>query len=267
MISHWVDGKRWDGTSTRTAAITNPATGTVTATVPLASAADVDVAVQRAGDAFQQWREVPLNRRARVLFAFRELVEARSADLARVITSEHGKVVADAQGEIARGAEVVEFACGIPSLLAGRYSEQAATGIDTWSVRQPIGVAAGITPFNFPAMVPMWMHPIAIACGNAFVLKPSERDPSASMLVAEMWADAGLPEGVFSVVHGDAEAVDALCTHPGVASVSFVGSTPVARHVYETAAASGKRVQALGGAKNHMIVLPDPISTSPPMPR
>jgi malonate-semialdehyde dehydrogenase (acetylating)/methylmalonate-semialdehyde dehydrogenase len=257
MISHWVDGKRWDGTSTRTAPVTNPATGEVTANVPLASAADVDVAVRRARDAFDAWREVPLNRRARVLFAFREVLDARSADLARVITAEHGKVLTDAQGEVARGAEVVEFACGIPSLLAGRYSEQAATGIDTWSVRQPIGVAAGITPFNFPAMVPLWMHPIAIACGNAFVLKPSERDPSASIVMAEMWAEAGLPEGVLSVVHGDAEAVDALCTHPAVAAVSFVGSTAVARHVYETAAAAGKRAQALGGAKNHMIVLPD----------
>jgi malonate-semialdehyde dehydrogenase (acetylating)/methylmalonate-semialdehyde dehydrogenase len=252
-----VDGKRWEGTSSRRAPVTNPATGEVTAEVMLASAADVDAAVARARAAFEEWREVPLNRRARVLFAFRELLESRAQDLALVITEEHGKVIADALGEIARGAEVVEFACGIPSLLAGRYSEQVATGIDTWSVRQPLGVAAGITPFNFPAMVPMWMHPIAIACGNAFVLKPSERDPSAALLVAELWAEAGLPEGVFSVVHGDAEAVDALCAHPGVASVSFVGSTTVARHVYERAANAGKRVQALGGAKNHMIVLPD----------
>ncbi|MDQ1521522.1 MAG: malonate-semialdehyde dehydrogenase (acetylating) / methylmalonate-semialdehyde dehydrogenase, partial [Actinomycetota bacterium] len=237
--------------------VTNPATGEVTGHVMLASGADVDVVVRRARAAFDAWRDVPINRRARVLFAFRELLEARSHDLARAITAEHGKVVADALGEVARGAEVVEFACGIPSLLAGRYSEQVASGVDTWSVRQPVGVAAGITPFNFPAMVPLWMHPIAIACGNAFVLKPSERDPSASLLVAEMWAEAGLPEGVFSVVHGDAEAVDALLTHPGVAAVSFVGSTAVARHVYETAANAGKRVQALGGAKNHMIVLPD----------
>jgi len=256
-ISHWVDGKRWDGTSSRTAPVTNPATGAATGEVRLASTADVDVVVQRATAAFETWRDVPLNRRARILFAFRELLEARTDALAHAITAEHGKVVADAMGEVARGAEVVEFACGIPTLLAGRYSEQVASGVDTWSVRQPVGVAAGITPFNFPAMVPMWMHPIAIACGNAFVLKPSERDPSASMLVAETWADAGLPEGVFSVVHGDAEAVDALCTHPGVATVSFVGSTAVARHVYETAANAGKRVQALGGAKNHMIVLPD----------
>jgi malonate-semialdehyde dehydrogenase (acetylating) / methylmalonate-semialdehyde dehydrogenase len=256
-IPHWVDGKRWDGKSKRFGTVTNPATGAVTGRVPLASSHDVDMVVDRARAAFEEWREVPLNRRARVLFAFRELLEARAGELARVITAEHGKVVSDAAGEVSRGAEVVEFACGIPHLLAGRHSQQVATGIDVWSSRQPVGVAAGITPFNFPAMVPMWMHPIAIACGNAFVCKPSERDPSASLVVAEMWADAGLPDGVFSVVHGDAEAVDALCCHPLVAAVSFVGSTPVARHVYETAAAAGKRVQALGGAKNHMIVLPD----------
>jgi malonate-semialdehyde dehydrogenase (acetylating)/methylmalonate-semialdehyde dehydrogenase len=256
-IAHWLDGKRWEGTSTRRAPVTNPATGEVTSEVVLASAADVDTVVTRARAAYEEWREVPLNRRARVLFAFRELLEARTQDLARVITSEHGKVVADALGEVARGAEVVEFACGIPTLLAGRYSEQVATGVDTWSVRQPIGVAAGITPFNFPAMVPLWMHPVAIACGNAFVLKPSERDPSASMLLAELWAEAGLPEGVFSVVQGDAKAVEALCAHPTIAAVSFVGSTAIARQVYERAANAGKRVQALGGAKNHMIVLPD----------
>ncbi len=256
-IAHWVDGKRWEGTSARRAMVTNPATGDVTGEVVLASGADVDTVVTRARAAYEEWREVPLNRRARVLFAFRELLEARTQELARVVTSEHGKVVADALGEIARGAEVVEFACGIPTLLAGRYSEQVATGIDTWSVRQPIGVAAGITPFNFPVMVPMWMHPVAIACGNAFVLKPSERDPSPSLLVAELWEEAGLPEGVFSVVQGDAEAVDALCAHPGVDAVSFVGSTAIARHVYEQAANAGKRVQTLGGAKNHMIVLPD----------
>ncbi|MCU1430820.1 MAG: methylmalonate-semialdehyde dehydrogenase (acylating) [Actinomycetia bacterium] len=256
-IPHWVDGKRWEGTSTRFAPVTNPATGAVAATVPLASGADVDVAVERARAAYEEWRDVSLNRRARVLFAFREVLEARTPELAHAITAEHGKVVADALGEVARGAEVVEFACGIPLLLAGRHSEQVSTGVDTWSVRQPLGVAVGITPFNFPAMVPLWMHPVAIACGNAFVLKPSERDPSAALLLAEMWAEAGLPEGVFSVVQGDAEAVNALCIHPDVAAVSFVGSTPIARHVYETATRAGKRVQALGGAKNHMIVLPD----------
>jgi len=256
-IPHWVDGKRWDGESDRFGTVTNPATGAVTGRVPLASTHDVDTVVQRARAAFLEWRDVPLNRRGRILFAFRELLEARAGELARVITAEHGKVVTDAAGEVSRGAEVVEFACGIPHLLAGRHSHEVATGIDVWSSRQPVGVAAGITPFNFPAMVPLWMYPIAIACGNAFVCKPSERDPSPSLLVAEMWADAGLPDGVFSVVQGDAEAVDALCTHPHVAAVSFVGSTPVARHVYETAASAGKRVQALGGAKNHMIVLPD----------
>ena len=192
-----------------------------------------------------------------MLFAFRELLEARKRDLAALITAEHGKVLADALGEVTRGIEVVEFACGIPHLLAGGYSEQVSTDTDSYSIRQPLGVVAGITPFNFPVMVPMWMFPLAIACGNAFVLKPSERDPSASMLVAELWRDAGLPDGVFSVVHGDREAVDALLDHPDVAAVSFVGSTPVARHVYVTAATNGKRVQALGGAKNHMIVLPD----------
>jgi malonate-semialdehyde dehydrogenase (acetylating)/methylmalonate-semialdehyde dehydrogenase len=257
LIPHWVDGKRWEGTSSRSAPVTNPATGAVTGTVPLASPDDVDAVVRRARAAFDEWRDVPVTRRARVLFAFRELLEQRSAELARIITSEHGKVIADAAGEVARGAEVVEFACGIPTLLAGRYSEQVATNVDTWSARHPVGVAVGITPFNFPAMVPMWMHPVAIACGNAFVLKPSERDPSASLLVAETWADAGLPENVFSVVHGDAETVNALLEHPGVDAVSFVGSTPIARYVYETATRAGKRVQALGGAKNHMIVLPD----------
>ncbi|HEY5011778.1 MAG TPA: CoA-acylating methylmalonate-semialdehyde dehydrogenase, partial [Acidimicrobiia bacterium] len=195
--------------------------------------------------------------RTRVLFAFRELLEARKRDLAALVTAEHGKVLSDALGEVTRGIEVVEFACGIPHLVAGDYSEQVSTDTDTYSIRQPLGVVAGITPFNFPVMVPMWMFPLAIACGNAFVLKPSERDPSASMLVAEIWRDAGLPDGVFTVLHGDREAVDALLDHPGVAAVSFVGSTPVARHIYETAAANGKRVQALGGAKNHMIVLPD----------
>ncbi len=256
-IVHWVDGKAWEGTSGRTADVTDPATGAVTRTVTLASAADVDTVVRRAGTAAGEWRRVSLNRRARVLFAFRELLEARKRELAACVTAEHGKVLADALGEVSRGLEVVEFACGIPQLLKGGYSEQVSTDTDSYSIRQPLGVVTGITPFNFPAMVPMWMYPIAIACGNAFVLKPSERDPSVSNLVAETWWDAGLPDGVFNVVHGDREAVDALLAHPGVAAVSFVGSTPIARHVYETAATNGKRVQALGGAKNHMVVLPD----------
>jgi len=256
-IGHWVDGKQWDGSSTRSSDVTNPATGAVTGRVALASAADVDVVVRSARAAADDWRSASLNRRAGVLFAFRELLRAHTRDLAALITAEHGKVTADAVGEVTRGIEVVEFACGIPHLIAGGYSEQVSTDTDSYSIRQPLGVVAGITPFNFPVMVPMWMFPLAIACGNAFVLKPSERDPSASMLLAELWRDAGLPDGVFSVVHGDREAVDALLGHPTVAAISFVGSTPVARHVYATAATNGKRVQALGGAKNHMIVLPD----------
>jgi malonate-semialdehyde dehydrogenase (acetylating)/methylmalonate-semialdehyde dehydrogenase len=256
-IVHWVDGKPWEGTSTRSSRVTNPATGAVTGHVALASAADVDTVVRSARAAALDWRTVSLNRRTRVLFAFRELLEATKHDLAALITAEHGKVSADALGEVTRGIEVVEFACGVPHLITGGYSEQVSTGTDSYSIRQPLGVVAGITPFNFPVMVPMWMFPLAIACGNAFVLKPSERDPSPSILVAELWREAGLPDGVFSVVHGDGEAVDALLEHPSVAAVSFVGSTSVARHVYATAATNGKRVQALGGAKNHMIVLPD----------
>jgi malonate-semialdehyde dehydrogenase (acetylating)/methylmalonate-semialdehyde dehydrogenase len=256
-ITHWVDGKPWDGTSTRSAPVTNPATGAVTGRVALASAADVDTVVQSARSAAADWRSVSLSRRTRCLFAFREQLDRHRAELAARITAEHGKVLADALGEVARGIEVVEFACGIPHLLAGDHSEQVSTDTDSYSIRQPLGVVAGITPFNFPAMVPMWMFPIAIACGNAFILKPSERDPSTAILIAELWRDAGLPDGVFNVVHGDREAVDALLVHPGVAAVSFVGSTPVARHVYATAAEHGKRVQALGGAKNHMVVLPD----------
>jgi len=257
VITHWVDGKPWRGASARTADVTNPATGAVTGQVALASAADVDTAVRSARAAADEWRSVSLSRRARVLFSLRELLERNKEALAQRITAEHGKVLADAMGEVARGIEVVEYACGIPQLLAGNHSEQVSTDTDVYSIRQPIGVVAGITPFNFPAMVPMWMFPIAIACGNAFVLKPSERDPSAAMLVAELWAEAGLPDGVFSVVHGDREAVAALLAHPDVGAVSFVGSTPIARYVYETAAQHGKRVQALGGAKNHMVVLPD----------
>lgn len=256
-LTHWADGKPWEGTSGRFGDVTNPATGELTARVCHASAADVDAIVRRARQAFEEWRQVSLNRRTRVLFGFRDLLESRKHELARIITLEHGKVLSDAVGEVARGQEVVEFACGIPHLIKGAYSEQVSTDTDSHSVRQPLGVVAGVTPFNFPAMVPMWMFPLAIACGNAFVLKPSERDPSASLFVAELWNDAGLPAGVFNVVQGDREAVDALLAHPLVAAVSFVGSTPIARHVYETAASHGKRVQALGGAKNHMVVLPD----------
>jgi malonate-semialdehyde dehydrogenase (acetylating)/methylmalonate-semialdehyde dehydrogenase len=257
LITHWVDGKPWDGLSERTAPVFNPATGEIAAQVRLASEADVDTAVTTARAAFPEWRRASLTKRAAVLFAFRELVSQHRDDLARVITAQHGKVHADALGEVGRGLEVVDFACGLPHLLKGGYSEQVSTDVDVFSIRQPVGVCAGITPFNFPAMVPMWMFPVAIACGNAFILKPSERDPGASTMIAELWAEAGLPSGVFSVVHGDKEAVNALLTHPEVDAVSFVGSTPIARHVYETAANAGKRVQALGGAKNHMIVLPD----------
>ena len=256
-VAHWVGGKEWDGTSGRRGDVFDPAAGRVAARVPLASAADVDIAVDAARTAFEDWRETPLGRRTRVMFSFREIAERHKDELARIVSAEHGKVVADALGEVARGLEVVEFACGIPHLLKGGHSEQVSTDTDVHSVLQPLGVCAGITPFNFPAMVPMWMWPMAIACGNTFVLKPSERDPSASLLVAEWLAESGLPDGVFNVIHGDKEAVDRLLTHPDVRAVSFVGSTPVARHVYETAAGAGKRVQALGGAKNHMVVLPD----------
>ncbi|MEJ5254774.1 MAG: CoA-acylating methylmalonate-semialdehyde dehydrogenase [Acidimicrobiales bacterium] len=257
VIPLWIDGKRWDGSSSRTSPVFDPATGAVTAEVRLASTGDVDAAVASARSAFRAWRTTSLARRSAVLFAFRELLDRHRDQLARSIVAQHGKVYADALGEVGRGLEVVEFACGIPHLLKGSHSEQVSTDVDVFSLRQPVGVCIGVTPFNFPAMVPLWMCPVAIACGNAFVLKPSERDPAASMLLAELWAEAGLPDGVFSVVHGDREAVDALITHPGVDAVSFVGSTPVARHVYETAARSGIRVQALGGAKNHMVVLPD----------
>jgi len=256
-ISHWIDGKHWDGASTRTGEVSDPATGRVSGQVLLASAEDVDHAVQRARAAAPGWRATSPVRRARVMFAFRELIERHTDDLAALITAEHGKVLSDARGEVARGQDVVEFACGIPELLKGSYSEAASAQIDVHTIRQPLGVVAGITPFNFPAMVPLWMFPVAIACGNAFVLKPSERDPSTSLLLAELLSQAGLPEGVLQVVQGDREAVDALLVHPDVAAISFVGSTPVARHVYATAAQQGKRVQALGGAKNHMIVLPD----------
>ena len=256
-VTHWIGGKPATGTSTRTSPIWNPATGEQQAEVLLASTADVDTAVQAAAGAFATWSQSSLSQRTKVLFTFRELVNARINDLAEIISDEHGKVVSDARGEVQRGLEVVEFACGIPTLLKGGYSDQVSTGVDVFSFREPLGVCAGITPFNFPAMVPMWMHPVAIACGNTFVLKPSERDPSASQLVAELWAEAGLPDGVFNVVNGDKEAVDALLDHPDVAAVSFVGSTPIAQYIHQRGTANRKRVQALGGAKNHAIVLPD----------
>ena len=256
-IEHWIGGKPTPGTSTRTSPVWNPATGQQQAAVVLATKSDVEDAVRTAAAAFEEWSQASLSARTKVLFAFRQLVNDRIDELAEVISDEHGKVVSDARGEVQRGLEVVEFACGIPHLLKGEYSDQASTGVDVFSFRQPLGVVAGITPFNFPIMVPMWMHPVAIACGNTFVLKPSERDPSVSMLVAELWAEAGLPDGVFNVVHGDKEAVDALLDSPDVAAVSFVGSTPIARYIHERGTASGKRVQALGGAKNHAIVLPD----------
>jgi malonate-semialdehyde dehydrogenase (acetylating)/methylmalonate-semialdehyde dehydrogenase len=235
----------------------DPASGEQQAEVAFASTEEVVAAVGAAQAAFEGWAQSSLSKRAKVLFAFRELVNARQRELAGVVSDEHGKVLTDALGEVQRGLEVIEFACGIPQLLKGEYSDQVSTGVDMLSYRQPLGVVCGITPFNFPAMVPMWMYPIAIACGNTFVLKPSERDPSASMLVAEMWSAAGLPDGVFNVVNGDKVAVDALLTHPDVAAVSFVGSTPIARYIYAHATAAGKRVQALGGAKNHAVVLPD----------
>jgi malonate-semialdehyde dehydrogenase (acetylating)/methylmalonate-semialdehyde dehydrogenase len=256
-IEHWIGGHETTGSSTRHGTVWNPATGQEQAQVLLAEPADIDAAVQAATKAFEDWRDVGVLRRARVMFKMRELIEKNMDELAGVVADEHGKTVDDAKGEITRGLEVVEFAAGIPSLLKGEFSEQVATDVDSYSFRQPLGVVAGITPFNFPVMVPMWMHPVAIATGNTFLLKPSERDPSASNFVAQLYADAGLPEGVFNVVHGDKVAVDAILDHPGIEAVSFVGSTPIARYIYERGSASGKRVQALGGAKNHAVVLPD----------
>ena len=256
-IEHWIGGTQTPGMSTRHAPVWNPATGEQQAQVLLANTRDVDEAVRAAATAFEKWSQSSLSARSKILFKFRELVNGRIQELAEIMSDEHGKVLSDARGEVQRGLEVVEFACGIPQLLKGEYSDQVSTDVDVFSFRQPLGVVAGITPFNFPVMVPMWMHPIAIACGNTFVLKPSERDPSASMLVAQLWTEAGLPAGVFNVVHGDKEAVDALLDHPGVAALSFVGSTPIARYIHGRATANGKRVQALGGAKNHAIVLPD----------
>lgn len=256
VIAHRIGGKVVDDAQRRID-VTNPATGEVTAAVALASDEHVDLAVTTARTAFESWRDTSLARRQQILFAYRELLREHIGDIARVITAEHGKTLPDASGEIARGIEVVEYASAVPAVLKGEFSEQVSTGIDTHSVRQPLGVCAGITPFNFPAMVPLWMFPVAIAAGNTFVLKPSERDPSTSLLLAELFEEAGLPDGVLNVVQGDREAVTAILEHPEVAAVSFVGSTPVAKYIYETAARNGKRVQALGGAKNHMVVLPD----------
>ncbi|MBB6390966.1 CoA-acylating methylmalonate-semialdehyde dehydrogenase [Microbacterium thalassium] len=257
IVDHWVGGAAWAGGSDRTGDVYNPALGAVQREVRFATAGDVDHAVEVASDAFASWRDVSIAKRQQVMFAFREIVNARKDELAQILTSEHGKVLADAHGEIARGLEVVEFACGLGQLTKGAYSENASSGIDVYTLRQPLGVVGIISPFNFPAMVPMWFFSIAIAAGNAVVLKPSEKDPSAANWMAAALAEAGLPDGVFNVVHGDKVAVDALLEHPDVRSISFVGSTPIARYVYETGTRAGKRVQALGGAKNHMLVLPD----------
>ncbi len=256
-IHHWVNGQTLISRSERFSDVYNPATGEAQSRVALATAAEVDAAVTAAAAAFPAWSAQPSLRRARVLFRFREIFERRLDEVAAILTSEHGKVFSDAKGEATRGLEVVEFATGIPQLLKGEYTEQVGADIDSWSMRQPLGVVAGITPFNFPAMVPMWMFPIALACGNTFILKPSERDPSASLLLAEMLKEAGLPDGVFNVIHGDKIAVDALLAHPTIQAISFVGSTPIAEYVYREGTKHGKRVQALGGAKNHMIVMPD----------
>ncbi len=256
-ISHWIGGQVVEGTSGNQGPVFNPATGEQTGAVDLASAAEVDAAVEVASGAFRGWRSASLSQRTTILFTFRDLLDRHRDDVAALITAEHGKVFSDAKGEVARGIENVEFACGVPHLLKGGFSEQPSRGVDVYSIRQPLGVVAGITPFNFPAMVPMWMFANAIACGNTFILKPSEKDPSPSMLFADLWKQAGLPDGVFSVVQGARDAVDRLLDHPEVQALSFVGSTPVARHIYETGTRNGKRVQALGGAKNHMVVLPD----------
>lgn len=256
-IDHYINGHIVSGTSGRHLEVTNPATGAVTGHVALATHAEVDDAVQAAAQAFPKWADTPPIRRARVMFKFLQLLNEHKDELAHLITAEHGKVFTDAQGEVARGIDIVEFACGIPQLLKGDYTEQVSTNIDNWTLRQPLGVVAGVTPFNFPVMVPMWMFPVAIAAGNTFVLKPSPTDPSPSLFIAKLFKEAGLPDGVFNVVQGDKEAVDALLEHPQVQAVSFVGSTPIANYIYETGARHGKRVQALGGAKNHMVVMPD----------
>jgi malonate-semialdehyde dehydrogenase (acetylating)/methylmalonate-semialdehyde dehydrogenase len=256
-ITHWIAGRRVDGAAGRTSEVFNPATGEVTGLVRLADAAIVDAAVNAARTAWPAWAETSVLNRARVMFRFKELLDRHHDELARIITREHGKVVSDAKGEVQRGLEIVEFACGAPQLLKSQFSDNIGGGIDNYSLRQPLGVVAGITPFNFPCMVPMWMFPLALVCGNAFILKPSERDPSASLLIAELLQQAGLPDGVFGVVQGDKAAVDAILQHPGIAAVSFVGSTPIAEYIQQQGVAHGKRVQALGGAKNHMVVMPD----------
>jgi malonate-semialdehyde dehydrogenase (acetylating) / methylmalonate-semialdehyde dehydrogenase len=256
-ITHWIGGRAVEGESGRSGPVYNPATGQQTGAVDFASVEEIDRAVRTAREAFPAWRALSLSRRTELFFRIRELVRERRDEIARILTSEHGKVFSDAKGEVTRGLEVIEFCCGLPQLLKGDFSEQASSGIDVYSIRQPLGVVGGITPFNFPAMVPMWMWAPALACGNTFVLKPSEKDPSASMYMAELLKEAGVPDGVFNVVHGDKVAVDAVLEHPDVAAVSFVGSTPIARYVYEHGTKQGKRIQALGGAKNHMIVLPD----------
>ncbi len=256
-IGHWVGGKQMSGESGRTGPVFNPATGEQTHEVDFASVGEVDRAIDAAREAFPGWRATSLSKRAEIMFRIRDLVDEHRREIAQLITLQHGKVLSDAMGEVARGLENIEFACGIPNLLKGGFTEQASTGVDVYSIHQPLGVVAGITPFNFPAMVPMWMFANAIACGNAFILKPSEKDPGASMYIAELLWEAGLPDGVFNVVQGDKVVVDRLLEHPDVRALSFVGSTPVARYIYETGTKHGKRVQALGGAKNHMVVLPD----------
>jgi malonate-semialdehyde dehydrogenase (acetylating) / methylmalonate-semialdehyde dehydrogenase len=257
LVNHWIGGKPYEGQVDRWGDVFNPATGESNTRVAFATPEVVDEAVKVATAAQKAWGKASLAQRARVMFSYRQLLEKNKVEMAALLTREHGKVASDALGEVNRGLEVVEFACGLPQLLKGEFSENVSTDVDSYSIRQPLGVVAGITPFNFPAMVPMWMYPIAIACGNAFILKPSEKDPSAANFSAKLLAEAGLPEGVFTVVHGDKVAVDAILAHPGIAAVSFVGSTPIARYIYETGTKAGKRVQALGGAKNHMVVLPD----------
>jgi malonate-semialdehyde dehydrogenase (acetylating)/methylmalonate-semialdehyde dehydrogenase len=256
-VDLWIAGRKQPAASARLGTVTNPATGVVVRKVPFCNSADIDDAVKAAAAAAPEWRDTPPLRRARVMQKFLPLLQSHQKELARLVTEEHGKTLPDAMGSVQRGIEVVEFACGVPHLLKGEHSENVGSGVDCHTVRQPVGVCAGITPFNFPVMVPLWMFPVAIACGNAFVLKPSEKDPSASMRMAELFKEAGLPDGVLNVVHGDKEAVDAILNHPGIHAVSFVGSTPIAKYIYETCAKNGKRVQALGGAKNHAVVLPD----------
>ena len=257
VVNHWVDGAEYPSSSGRTAPVYDPAQGIVTKQVALADQAEIDAAVASAKAAFPGWRDTSITKRQQVLFSFRELLASRKAELAEILTSEHGKVLSDAMGEITRGLEVVELATGFPHLIKGEYSENVSTGVDVYSLRQPLGVVGVISPFNFPAMVPMWFFPIAIAAGNTVVLKPSEKDPSAANWLAALFSEAGLPDGVLNVLHGDKVAVDGLLEHRDVKSISFVGSTPIAQYIYETASKNGKRVQALGGAKNHMLVLPD----------